>query len=99
MLMDRLDRLQIVSFRDLEMKKKYAANVKEAELDRAMHIKMPSGRYYKGFDAFRTMCWHLPCLKLLTPLLYIPGVPPVGRAVYQKVADRRDRCAHGACRI
>lgn len=99
MLMDRLDRLQIVSFRDQAAKKKYAANVSESDLDRAMHIKMPNGRYYKGFDAFRKMCWHLPVFKIFTPVFYVPGVPPIGRIIYGKIADSRDRCAHGACKM
>lgn len=110
MLMDGLDRLTPVDFRDAELKKKYAATVKDEELDRAMHIKMPAyakasagrpgAKYFKGFDAFRKMSWHLPWTRVLTPLFYLPGVPPIGRMIYSKIADSRDRCAHGgACKI
>lgn len=96
-MMDILDRTKPVDFRDNILKSKHAPDITEDDLDRAMHIKMPSGVYYKGFDAFRKLTWHLPSTTLLTPLLYIPGVPPVGRMIYAKIAERRNTCAGGAC--
>jgi predicted DCC family thiol-disulfide oxidoreductase YuxK len=96
-MMDVLDRVKPVDFRDSIMKSKHAPNLAEADLDRAMHIKTPKGVYFKGFDAFRKLAWHLPSLKLITPLLYIPGVAPVGRMIYAKIAESRNRCAGGVC--
>lgn len=98
-MMDVLHRIKPIDFRNTTLRSKHAPNIAEADLDRAMHIKMPKGGYYKGFDAFRKLSWYLPSLKLLTPLLYLPGVAPVGRMVYTKIAESRNRCAHGECKI
>jgi predicted DCC family thiol-disulfide oxidoreductase YuxK len=62
-----------------------------------MHIKMKDGSIYKGFDAFRKIAWRLPAIKIFTPLLYIPGIPLIGRMVYKKIADSRYKCADGDC--
>ena len=96
-LADAYGRIQPVDFRNATDRKKYAAGIKEADLDRAMHIKMSSGRYFKGFDAFRKLTWHLPVLKIVTPFLYLPGGRPVGWMVYRKIAESRNRGAGGAC--
>lgn len=96
-LMDVLCRVRAVDFRDAAQHAKYAPSVSEADLDRAMHIKTPKGTYYKGFDAFRVLTWHLPTLRFVTPFLYLPGIPPLGRKIYQKIAERRNRCAGGVC--
>ena len=98
-MLDWLGRVEIVDFRNASKRKKHAPGIREADLDRAMHIKIPDGRYFKGFDAFRVLSWHFPATKLLTPTFFLPGVPPIGRMIYQKIADRRDKCAHGACKI
>lgn len=97
LLLDVLSRIQPVDFRDAKRKKTFAKEITETDLDRAMHIKMPDGTTFKGFDAFRKLTWHLPALRLLTPFLYIPGVAPVGRIAYRAIAARRNRCAEGAC--
>lgn len=97
LILDSLQRTRAVNFRDATTKAKYAADVSEVDLDRAMHIKLPSSTYYKGFDAFRVLVWHLPVLRIFTPLLYLPGIPPIGRLVYKKIADSRNTCADGVC--
>ena len=98
-LMDVLSRIKPVDFRDSTLLSKHAPDISESNLDRAMHIKTPQGTYFKGFDAFRKLSWHVPSLKLLTPLLYLPGVAPVGRMIYAKIAESRNMCSHGACKI
>jgi predicted DCC family thiol-disulfide oxidoreductase YuxK len=42
-----------------------------------------------GFDAYRSMAWVIPIAWPLLPLLYVPGVPAVGRRVYRFVASHR----------
>ncbi|MDA1292776.1 MAG: DCC1-like thiol-disulfide oxidoreductase family protein [bacterium] len=98
-LMDVLNRTKPVDFRDGILRSKHAPDITEADLDRAMHIKTPKGKYYKGFYAFRKLSWHMPSLRILTPLMYLPGVAPVGCMIYTKIAASRNRCAHGACKI
>ena len=58
-----------------------------------------STRTYRGFDAFRELCWHLPLLIPLAPFLYYPGVSTLGRRVYARIAERRKRCTHEKCRL
>ena len=50
-----------------------------------------------GFDAFRALAWHLPTLWLIAPFLYVPGIPPLGRIAYARIAASRNRCADGFC--
>lgn len=96
-MMDPLERIKPVDFRDTILCSKHAPDLAEQDLDRAMHIKTPAGRFYKGFDAFRVLAWNLPWIALLAPLFYLPGVAPVGRMVYAKIAESRNRCADGVC--
>lgn len=67
-----------------------------------MHLVTPSGVIYAGYAAFRWMAWRIPLLWPLAPLLYLPGVPWVGRRAYLWVARRRYRlvpCSHGVCQL
>jgi predicted DCC family thiol-disulfide oxidoreductase YuxK len=42
-----------------------------------------------GFDAFRRLAWVLPLAWPLLPVLYVPGVPMLGRRVYRFIALHR----------
>src|SRR5258708_2820046 len=63
-----------------------------------MHLVTPQrDAVYRGFAAFRWMAWRLPPLTAFAPLLYLPGVPALGRRVYLWVARHRFRlvpCHH-----
>jgi len=52
-------------------------------------------RVYEGFDAFRRAVCRMPLTAWLAPLLFVPGVPQIGRRIYALVA--RNRHAFG-CR-
>jgi predicted DCC family thiol-disulfide oxidoreductase YuxK len=54
-----------------------------------MHVISDDGRVFKGFDGYRALMWVLPLGWLALPLLYLPGVRPVGARVYRAVADNR----------
>ena len=56
-----------------------------------VHVVTSRGRVEAGFEAYRALSWSLPLLWLAAPLLYLPGVPWVGRRVYAAVAARRHR--------
>jgi predicted DCC family thiol-disulfide oxidoreductase YuxK len=43
----------------------------------------------KGFDAYRSMAWVVPAAWPALPLLYLPGIAPIGRRVYRYVAAHR----------
>jgi predicted DCC family thiol-disulfide oxidoreductase YuxK len=66
-----------------------------------MHVVSSRGKVTTGFFAYRSLCWVIPMGWLVLPFLYLPGVPIVGEAVYQKVADGRFRtgCALPATRV
>ncbi len=105
-LCDWLNTLKAVDFRVVDDRKAFAPDITERSLDKSMHIKLSnpstgSGqvRYLTGFDAFRYMTKRLPPLWPLTPLLWIPGVAPVGRRIYKRIADSRKKCDHENCLI
>ncbi len=88
-MLDWLHRLEFANFHDPKLKKRYAPNIDLKHLNVAMHVRFVDGSYRKGFFAFRALTWHLPAVWLLAPLLYIPGVSLVGKAVYGWVAKHR----------
>jgi len=108
-LCDWIKILKPVDFRDEIKRKKYAPNLKLKDLDLSMHILIPKHTQFpisntqysvvKGFDAFRYMTGKLPPLWPLYPLLWIPGVAPMGRRVYARIADSRKKCNHENCAI
>lgn len=97
-LLDTFHRLQPVNFWNRQAKNIVAPRLTPSQLDRAMHIKK-GGRFSKGFDAFREIAKDLPAAWPLLPILYFPGVRPLGIRVYSAVAERRKRCDHANCPI
>ncbi|HEX7118968.1 MAG TPA: DCC1-like thiol-disulfide oxidoreductase family protein [Longimicrobiales bacterium] len=61
-----------------------------------MHVVTDRGRIRTGFYAYRALAWGVPGFWPVLPLLYVPGVPTVGRRVYGTVAARRLR---GECAL
>ncbi len=96
---DWLNALKPVDFRVMDDRKAFAPDVTERSLDKAMHIRLADGSYLTGFDAFRYMTKRLPPLWLAWPILWIPGVAPIGRRIYGAIADRRKKCDHENCTI
>ncbi|TSC97813.1 MAG: hypothetical protein Greene101449_1081 [Candidatus Peregrinibacteria bacterium Greene1014_49] len=96
LLLDHHHRLHAVNFRDGKLRNNYAPDIAIKDLDRSMHIKIRAENF-SGFDAFRKLAWHLPVLWPIAPLLYTPGVPPIGRIVYARIATSRNRCSDGFC--
>lgn len=68
-----------------------------------MHLLTPDRKHvHVGFGAFRWIAWWLPLTAPLAPLLYLPGVPWLGRRVYRWVARNRFGlvpCRGGACQV
>lgn len=96
---DWLKRIELVNFHDDSARLHVASDIPFEELDRSMHIKFPNGKTLKGFDAFRALCFHLPPCWPLIPFLWLPGVAPLGRKVYNRISERRKRCSHENCAI
>jgi predicted DCC family thiol-disulfide oxidoreductase YuxK len=90
-ILSRFDSLRRVHWIDMhshEAKAEYP----DLDLDRGaneMLLRLPDGRWLGGFDAFRKLAKHFPIFWLILPLLYIPPIPQIGRAVYKRIAARR----------
>ncbi len=94
---DALHRLRAVDFRNPALLKKYAPDLTEKSLDRALHIRLPDGKTFAGFDAFRVLAKHLPALWITVPFLALPFVSPIGRRIYARIAGKRHACVQGSC--
>lgn len=60
-----------------------------------IHFVDAKGTAFRGFEAYRALAWRLPLTVLVAPLLYLPGVPELGRRVYRHVADGRSTTSCG----
>lgn len=63
-----------------------------ADADRAVQLLTAAGRF-EGYDAIRRILLRCPPTCWFAPLLWLPGVRPLGERVYWWVAARR------TCRI
>lgn len=96
-LMDSLKRLKFVDIHNEKARKTAAPEVTMADLNKALHIRLPNKKTFKAFRALRILARHLPILWPILPFFYLPGVRPVGEHVYAKVAAKRKRCTHKNC--
>lgn len=51
--------------------------------------RLSDGVVRGGFDGFRMLTSGVPALLPLFPMLWVPGVPPIGRAAYRWIARNR----------
>jgi predicted DCC family thiol-disulfide oxidoreductase YuxK len=69
---------------------------------KAMHVIRRDGRVAVGFDAVALLARCLPLFWPLGLIAFVPGVAPLGRRVYQRVADSRPRdvsCTDETCSL
>lgn len=59
------------------------------DLDSAVYLEPGQGRFYRGFYAFRMLAAGIPPLAPLLPLLWLPGIPYLGKVLYARVARNR----------
>ena len=88
-----LDVMERVEIRDARGEWPALANrfptLKQAECLASMHVVRSDGRVYAGFDGYRALAWAIPAWWPPLPVLYVPGVPLIGRAAYGRVAAGR----------
>jgi predicted DCC family thiol-disulfide oxidoreductase YuxK len=89
----RLDVLKRLRFADIGadwtwLAREYPRLSRDACLA-GMHVITSGGRVLAGFDAYRSLAAALPLAWVVVPLLYLPGVPQIGRRVYRAIASRR----------
>ncbi len=68
-----------------------STGVSFADAEEAAYAVRPDGKQFAGFDAFRQVAWNLPATALLAPLLYVPGIPQLGRRAYEWIKNNRHR--------
>jgi predicted DCC family thiol-disulfide oxidoreductase YuxK len=75
----------------------------EAELAEAMHVRDPSGRWFRGGEAVIRIAAALPSLRLIAWTARLPGVPGLMDVGYRLVARNRQSLSRllgeQACRL
>lgn len=100
--LDLLEQIQFSDFRSgaaEEANRRHGLKITQAELEEQM-IVIRKGRPLAGFSGYRALAAVLPLFWPVLPLLYLPGVPLVGQAIYMRVSRRRlqgRRCDSGSC--
>jgi predicted DCC family thiol-disulfide oxidoreductase YuxK len=61
----------------------------------AMHLVLPDGRVYPGADAVPELLRLFPGKRWLAPLFRIPGVLPLARRIYARIAIGRHCLVRG----
>jgi predicted DCC family thiol-disulfide oxidoreductase YuxK len=93
--------IEPVDLTSVEVRTIHPSLTREACL-RAMHAVRRDGRVAVGFDAVALLARQLPLFEPLGLLAALPGVAPLGRRIYQRVADARPRdvpCTDEACSL
>jgi predicted DCC family thiol-disulfide oxidoreductase YuxK len=105
-LLRRLDWLRRLSYQDArDVEHLPATNVPldPERLLQEMHLLTPDRqRTYSGFKAFRWIAGRLPVFWLMWPLLFVPGIPWLGRRIYRWIARHRYHlvpCRNGTCAV
>ena len=97
-LLRRWDREQVLRFAPFQDGAAVAGfDIALPALAAAMHLILPDGRVYAGADAVPELLRLLPAPKRwLAPLFHVPGVLPLARRVYARIAARRHCLVRGA---
>lgn len=87
---DRERRLRYIPFQDEQTVRQIGLAL--PELAAAMHFVLPDGQVFAGADAVPELGRLLPGKRWWAWGFAVPGVRPVARRVYRRIAQRR-RCA------
>lgn len=87
---DREHRLRYLPFQDESAVARFGIAL--PALAAAMHLVFPDGRVFAGADAVPELGKLLPGKRWWSWGFAVPGVRPVARRVYRRIAERR-RCA------
>lgn len=90
---DREHVLRFVPFQDQAAVR--AFGIELPALAAAMHLILPDGRVFAGADAVPELLKLFPGKRWLAPLFWIPGVLPIARRIYARIAARRHCLVRG----
>jgi len=90
-VLKQLDSLRRLRFIDMHAP---AAREEFSDLDlergaMELLVRERNGSWLGGYDGFRVMAKQFPAFWPILPLLFIPPVPAIGRALYRRIAARR----------
>lgn len=91
---DREHRLSVVPFQDEAAVARFGLAL--PALAAAMHLVLPDGRVYAGADAAPEILRRLPGKRWLAGVFRVPGVLPLARRIYARIAARRHCVVRGA---
>jgi predicted DCC family thiol-disulfide oxidoreductase YuxK len=101
--LDWLKRLRFVPAQERDHWPPCTPSLVEHQLMEEMHVVPPDRqRHLAGFRAFRWIAGRLPLTWLMVPLLYLPGVLPLGNRIYRWIARNRYQlvpCKDGVCTL
>jgi predicted DCC family thiol-disulfide oxidoreductase YuxK len=84
---DRANRVRLVPFQDEGAVREYGIPL--PRLAAAMHLVFPDGRVFAGADAVPELLRLFPGKRWLASFFAVPGVLPIARRVYRRIAERR----------
>ena len=90
---DREQRLRYVPFQDENAVSRFGIAL--PALAAAMHLVLPDGRVFAGADAVPELGKLLPGKRWWAWGFAVPGVRPVARRVYRRIAERRSCTVRG----
>jgi predicted DCC family thiol-disulfide oxidoreductase YuxK len=87
-------RLEYLDARDLDAAAARFPHLPHDDDLREMRVVLPDGAVLGGFDAVRALTSILPGFRPLAPLMFLPGVRPLGVLAYRFVGERRPQTYH-----
>ena len=67
------------------------AGLSESDVSKQMYLVVSNEKTYGGYFVFRHICWHMPMMLPLIPVIFFPGMGILGPFAYGLVAKNR-RC-------
>ncbi len=87
---DTFNRIEFLPWQSPETFQRFPQLPKE-EVPSAGFVVFPSGQFFRGSDAAPHLLKVLPKWRWLASFFAIPGIPPVARWVYKRIARNRHR--------
>lgn len=95
--MDVFQVLRVVDYQQVADLAAICPGLNYQSASRQMHLLESDGTYSAGFFAFRRLCWKLPWLYLLIPVVYLPGMVLLGPGIYCLIAKLRFLFSSNRC--
>jgi len=92
-VLKKMDLFQVLDYQNiydwLDAKRSLPGGLTNDQVMQRMYLVIDDAETYGGYAVFRRMCWHMPMMFPLIPLIFFPGMGIVGPRVYDLVAKNR----------